>query len=938
MRAVISRFLSGCLFKVIVVTAFLLSASNGFTAPSEPVKNRNVLRVVMDDNYPPYVFKGDHGQLQGIIIDQWGLWEKKTGIHIEITGMDWAEAQRRMQAGEFDVIDTMFRNEKRELIYDFTKPYAVIPVPLFFNADLSGIRGPEDVKGFRVAAKSGGNVLDILRKSGVTTIVEYPSYEKIIEAARDGKVKVFTVDRPPALYFLNKMGIQDHFRETAPLYSGEFHRAVLKGKSDLLTIVEKGFADITPAEYRVIDKRWMGTPVSSAPYFRYISYSLVIIAAILIVMLVWLRLLRRAVSIKTKELSESKERLSLALNASKSGIWDRNVKTEKMYFDSNYFTLAGYEPNDFKSSYDEWEKRVHPDDVHRVKKAIEDYLAGQAGSYVEEFRFKNKDGSWQWVLGQGKIFERDEQGNPVRFIGMHTDITERKRAEEKLQASERRFKELIRNSSDSVTILNNNGEQTYVSDVVEKMLGYTPSELINIPVIKEMIHPDDQENVQAAFLTILNEGEGVAQYRHKHKNGSWVYLEAWGTNQLENPDIRGIVVNVRDITERKRAEEERVRLEQQLLHTQKLESLGVLAGGIAHDFNNILTSIIGNAELALLRMKPESPGISNIHKIEQAATQAAGLAKQMLAYSGKGKFVIEHLDINCLLEEMLHLLDVSISKMAKLKLNFAPNLPAVEGDATQIRQIVMNLVINASEAIGDNSGVISITTGCRDCDRNYLKYFWQDERINEGSYVYIDIADTGCGMSKDTLAKVFDPFFTTKFTGRGLGMAAVQGIVKGHRGAIKVDSEPGRGTTFKILLPSSSVPIEIISRDNHTEDWKGEGKVLLVDDEETIRDVAKEMLREFGFTTITANDGRDAIEIFKENPDIVIVIMDLTMPNMDGEQCFHELKKLNPDVKVVMSSGFSELEVTQKFVGKGLAGFIQKPYKLSVLREVIQKI
>ena len=938
MRAVISRFLSGCLFKVIVVTAFLLSASNGFTAPSEPVKNRNVLRVVMDDNYPPYVFKGDQGKLKGIIIDQWGLWEEKTGIHIEITGMDWAEAQRRMQAGEFDVIDTMFRNEKREIMYDFTKPYAVIPVPLFFNADLSGIRGPEDVKGFMVAAKSGGNVLEILKKSGVTNVVEYPSYEKIIEAARDGKVKVFTVDRPPALYFLNKMGIQDRFRETAPLYSGKFHRAVLKGRSDLLTTVEKGFADITPAEYRAIDKSWMGTPVSSSPYFRYISYSLVIIAAIMIVMLVWLRLLRRAVSIKTKELSESKERLSLALNASKSGIWDRNVKTGKIYFDSNYFTLAGYEPNEFKYSYDEWEKRVHPDEVDRVKKAIEDYLTGQSGSYVEEFRFKNKDGSWQWVLGQGKIFERDEQGNPVRFIGMHTDITERKRAEEKLQASERRFKELIKNSSDSVTILNKDGEQTYVSDVVEKMLGYTPSKLINIPVINEMIHPDDQENVQAAFLTILNEGEGIAQYRHKHKNGSWVYLEAWGTNQLENPDICGIVVNVRDITERKRAEGERVRLEQQLLHTQKLESLGVLAGGIAHDFNNILTSIIGNAELALLRMKPESPGISNIHKIEQAATQAADLAKQMLAYSGKGKFVIEHLDINCLLEEMLHLLDVSISKMAKLKLNFAPNLPAVEADATQIRQIVMNLVINASEAIGDNSGVISITTGCRDCDKSYLKNFWQNESINEGSYVYIDIADTGCGMSKDTLAKVFDPFFTTKFTGRGLGMAAVQGIVKGHRGAIKVDSEPGRGTTFKILLPSSSVAIEIISRDGHTEDWKGEGKVLLVDDEETIRDVAKEMLREFGFTTITANDGRDAIEIFKENPDIVIVIMDLTMPNMDGEQCFHELKKLNPDVKVVMSSGFSELEVTQKFVGKGLAGFIQKPYKLSVLREVIQKI
>jgi PAS domain S-box-containing protein len=894
----------------------------------------------MDDNYPPYVFKGDNGQLKGIIIDQWNLWEKKTGIHVEITGMDWAEAQRKMQADEFDVIDTMFRNEKRDQIYDFTKPYAVIPVPLFFHTDISGIRGPGDAIGFMVAAKAGGNVIDVLKKHGVTNIVEYPSYEKIIEAARDGKVKVFTVDRPPALYFLNKMRINDQFRETKPLYSGEFHRAVLKGRKDVLALVEKGFADMTPAEYRSIDKNWMGTPISTVPYFKYIGYSVALLALFVSGLLVWLRMLKQAVSIKTKKLTESEERLSLALIASKSGIWDWNVKTGKMFFDANYFTLAGYEPNEFDGSYDEWEKRVHSDDVGRAKKAIENYLTGQSGSYVQDFRFKNKDGSWQWLLDQGKVIERDERGNPVRFIGMHTDITERKEAEERSQASERRFKELIKNSSDSVTILDKDGIQIYVSDVVEKMLGYAPSELINIPVIKEMIHPDDQENVQAAFLTILNEGEGSIQYRHKHKNGSWVYLEAWGTNQLENPDIHGIVVNVRDITERKRAEEERVRLEQQLLHAQKLESLGVLAGGIAHDFNNILTTIIGNAELALLRMKPESPGISNIHRIEQAATQAADLAKQMLAYSGKGRFVVEHLDINCLLEEMLHLLDVSISKMAKLKLNFTPNLPAVEADATQIRQIIMNLVINASEAIGDNSGVITITTGCRDCDKSYLRDFWLDENIQEGTYVYIDITDTGCGMDRDTLAKIFDPFFTTKFTGRGLGMAAVQGIVKGHRGAIKVDSQPGKGTTFKILLPASSMPTatETINHDRHTGDWKGEGKVLFVDDEKRIRDVAKEMLREFGFTTITANDGRDAIEIYKENPDIVFVILDLTMPNMDGEQCFRELKQINPDVKVIMSSGFSEHEVTQKFAGKGLAGFIQKPYKLSVLKGAIQKI
>jgi CheY-like chemotaxis protein len=284
------------------------------------------------------------------------------------------------------------------------------------------------------------------------------------------------------------------------------------------------------------------------------------------------------------------------------------------------------------------------------------------------------------------------------------------------------------------------------------------------------------------------------------------------------------------------------------------------------------------------------------------------------------------------------MLEVSISKKAVLRLNLIPDLPSVEADTTQIRQIVMNLVINASEAIGEKSGVIAVTTGCMDCNKDYLKDVWLDENLNQGLYVYLEIADTGCGMDRHTLAKLFDPFFTTKFTGRGLGMAAVLGIVRGHKGAIKVYSEPGKGTSFKILLPASGKPAKIFNHDGFENNWKGSGTVLLVDDEETVRVIGTEMLKELGFNVITAEDGRDAVEKFKATPDIAFVILDLTMPHMDGEQCFSELRQLKSDIKVVISSGFNEQEVTQQFVGKGLAGFIQKPYKLSVLRKAIQEI
>ena len=389
------------------------------------------------------------------------------------------------------------------------------------------------------------------------------------------------------------------------------------------------------------------------------------------------------------------------------------------------------------------------------------------------------------------------------------------------------------------------------------------------------------------------------------------------------------------ITLRKRADEDRIKLEKQLLHAQKLESLGVLAGGIAHDFNNILLAILGNADLALMKLAPESPVVENLQAIEQSAARAADLAKQMLAYSGKGRFVVEAIDLNRLLEEMLHLLQVSISKKAELRFHPARDLPTLEADATQLRQVVMNLVINASEAIGDNSGTIVISTGSVECDSNYLKDIWLDENLAEGTYVFLEVSDSGCGMDSQTASRIFDPFFTTKFTGRGLGMAAVLGIVRGHKGAIKLYSEPGKGTSFKLLFPASARAAARASDAPPSATWQGSGKVLLVDDEETVRATGGKMLRELGFEVVTACDGREAVEAFRNCRDVKFVLLDLTMPHLDGEQCFRELRRLDPVVRVIMSSGYNEQDVTQRFVGKGLAGFIQKPYNLSELRRVI---
>jgi nitrogen-specific signal transduction histidine kinase len=373
-------------------------------------------------------------------------------------------------------------------------------------------------------------------------------------------------------------------------------------------------------------------------------------------------------------------------------------------------------------------------------------------------------------------------------------------------------------------------------------------------------------------------------------------------------------------------------LEAQMQQSQKLESLGILAGGIAHDFNNLLTAILGHANLALMDLGPESLARDSLIEIEKASCRAAELCRQMIAYAGKGRFTLEPIDLSCLLDELAHLLQVSIPKKVTLRRQLSEGLPAIQADTAQLRQVAMNLVINAAEAIGDAEGTITISTGAVLCGEDYSTGGGLIEPPRPGLHVYLEVADTGCGMDAQTRARIFDPSFTTKFAGRGLGLAAVLGIVRSHRGALNVESEKGRGAKIRVLFPACASTVMPAKPGGSPLRWLGTGTVLLVDDEEPVRIVAGRMLERCGFGVLHARDGREALELFRAHAaEIVCVLLDLAMPRMDGEETFRELRRIQPDVRVVLASGYSDEEVAQRFQSSGLAGLIEKPYRLEAL-------
>ncbi len=510
-----------------------------------------------------------------------------------------------------------------------------------------------------------------------------------------------------------------------------------------------------------------------------------------------------------------------------------------------------------------------------------------------------------------------------------------------LEAVSSEYKDILDHMQDAYYRTNLQGIITWVSLACQRQMGYERHELIG----KQLSTLYYEKGGRQKFLQALQTSGGNLQNYEvclKHKDGSRLWSEV--NSQFfydKQGNIAGVEGNVRNINERKRAERESRDLADQLQQAQKMESIGVLAGGIAHDFNNLLVGVMGNAELALLDNRQDGlrPYLDRIFK---SASHGADLVRQMLAYSGQGNISMGAQNFNLLIRDVSELLATVIGKQITLEQVLLNDLPDVYGDKNQLTQLIMNLMTNASEAMQGKPGSIILRTGVSHLDAADFHAMYMAGELEAGDFAWLEVKDTGCGMDAGTIARIFDPFFTTKESGSGLGLAALLGIVRSHCGTLSVESEPGAGACFKVFFPSLGgffTRDDVLQHSSELQLHAGlQGLVLVVDDEAAVRDVATRLLEREGIRVLTACDGRQAVDVFRQHADdITLVLMDLTMPDMDGEQAFHAIRAIRSDAVVMLSSGFSESEAAQRLYRHGLTGFIQKPYKRDVLlKEVLR--
>lgn len=638
-------------------------------------------------------------------------------------------------------------------------------------------------------------------------------------------------------------------------------------------------------------------------------------------------------------LRTSEERWQFALEGSDQGVWDWNLKTNEVTFSKRYKQMLGYSDNEFDNTVDEWMSRIHPEDQERVLESHNRHSRRETETMTVEYRIRCKDGAYKWVQGRGKVVKWSPDGKPLRMVGTHTDVTERRNAEEALRASEERFRSLVESTSDFVIETDAQGRYKYVSPRIVDFLGYQPEEALGKPVTSFLV-PEEATRLSGFIKERLEhpvpfDGEQSLSMR---KDGQAVTLETNGVPFFDaGGKFLGYRCTIRDITERKRAEEERRSLQEQLAQSQKMESIGRLAGGVAHDFNNLLTGILGFSDMLLAELPEDAADWRDmVEQIKESGGTAANVTRQLLAFSRRQALEIKTVDLNDLIGGFGKMLKRVIGEDISVRTILDPGLGAIKADSSQIEQILLNLAVNARHAMPDG-GTLTIETGNVRLDEGTPLL---DESPAPGPYVMLAVSDTGCGMDHATRAHIFEPFFTTKASGKGtgLGLPMVYGTVRQHAGHINVYSEPGLGTTFRLYFPcvegapQKGEPVENVPPVPGTE------TVLLVEDEAVVRRFAFTTLTSLGYHVIEAKDEDDAIRLAREDDSIQLLLTDVIMPKYSGRRTHELISEFRPDLRVLFMSGYTNDVLERHGLLEDDVHLIYKPFSAASLANAVRSV
>lgn len=591
--------------------------------------------------------------------------------------------------------------------------------------------------------------------------------------------------------------------------------------------------------------------------------------------------------------------------------------------------IYGYEPEELLGR--PFTDVLAPDRKGPDTRKFADILAGRP-CYGYETVHVRKDGSYVTLLFNA-IAMRDESGAVIGTTGTAADITDRKRAEEQLRQATDRFESVVRRMPLGYILWDTDFRAQAWNPAAEAIFGIPAADAIGQNGHHLIIPAGARDEIDAMWRSVIAGAvRDHAVFDLQRRDGERIRCE-WSNAVIYdfNGAVSHVATLIRDVSERER-------LEAQLRRTQKMESLGVLAGGVAHDFNNALVGILCNTSLALEKLPVASEAHGYLTKVLNASRRSSELTRQMLVYAGKAAPEIRVIELNQVIRDMRELLESQLRRSVTFNVNLADNLARIDADAGQLQQVVMNLILNASEAIGEANGVVTISTYEKQVDARQIAAMYSDAQIAPGRFVCFEVSDTGCGMTPEVQARIFDPFFTTKFTGRGLGLAAILGIVRSHHGAIRVVSRPGVGTTFTVLLPTSAALRQDLPSTASTPPASLNGVTLLaVDDDPEVLDAVETVLTGRGCRVKSADSGPRALELFRQSPYAYdVVLLDMTMPGMSGEAVYDALCAIRPNVNVVFSSGYAEApRVDTRTDARLRVRFIRKPFTIDQLSEAI---